>query len=219
MDKILREFEGYFDEENKEKSVSYVLMKLQAQEIDVVDLYTKILTPLLNNMKCKLEDKRICIWKEHVKTGIIRTIVENCYPYVIAKRNELNLPKKGIVAVLCPPEEYHDLGARMVADFFTIAGYEAIFVGGNTPYQDFYNAIHTIKPKLVAISVSNYYHVVSAKKMIQEIKSAMNQHVKIVVGGSAFHDDEANKVRTVGADYYAVGYGDILKIAESEEYS
>ncbi len=215
MNEIYQQFEQIFEAENKEEAVKYIMEKLHSREIEVIELYSSILTPMLNNMTCKLADKRICIWKEHVKTGIVRTIVENCYPYVIAKRNELNYPKKGLAAVLCPPEEYHDLGARMVADFFTIGGYEAIFVGSNTPYQDFYNAIHVIQPEVVAISVSNYYNLVAAKKMIEELKKALSYPVKIVVGGYAFHDDQ-EKYKLIGADYFAKSYEDILQLAESE---
>ncbi len=216
MEQVIREFKVFFDEEDKEQAVKYIVEKLLTKEVDVLDLYSNILTPLLNSMTCKLEDKRICIWKEHVKTAMVRTIVECCYPFVIEKRDALKLPKKGVVAVLCPPEEYHDLGARMVADFFTISGYEAIFVGSSTPYKDFYNAIHVIKPEVVAISVSNYYNLVSAKRMIEEIKKALDYPLKIVVGGYAFHDDEANKVKTVGADYYAKTYNDILELGRRE---
>ena len=214
MEQILYEFEAILEEENKEEAVKYILSKLQAREIDIIDLYSVILTPLLNNLKCKQADKRICIWKEHVKTAITRTIVECCYPYVIEKRDQLNYPRKGIAAILCPPEEYHDLGARMVADFFTISGYEAIYVGSNTPYQDFYNAIQVIRPKVVAISISNYYNLAAAKRMIEELKQSLDYPLKIVVGGYAFHDDEANKLKAVGADYYAKTYEDILSLAD-----
>lgn len=214
MKQLISEFEVFFYEENKELALKYILDKLQKKEIDVTDLYCKILTPLLNNMTCKLEDKNICIWKEHVKTAMVRTIVECCFPYVLEKRDQLHLPKKGVVAILCPPEEYHDLGARMVADFFTISGYDAIFVGSSTPYKDFYNAIHVIKPSVVAISVSNHYNLFAAKRMIEEIKKKVEYPLKVVVGGYAFQDDPIHKSKSVGADYYTNSYEDILHLTD-----
>jgi len=215
MEKIYEQLEQYLENENKEEAVNYILSKLQMKEIDVTDLYSFVLTPVLNNMKCKLEDKRICIWKEHVRTAIVRTIVECSYPYVIEKRNAMQHKKKGTAAILCPPDEYHDLGARMVADFFTIAGYDAIFVGSSVPYQDFYHAVHVIRPSVVAISVSNYYNLVAAKRMIEELKKALDYPLRIVVGGYAFHDDP-NKVKAVNADYYTKSFDDILKLADRE---
>lgn len=216
MEEIFNRFREIFNKEDKEEAVVYIMDKVSSGEIDVIDLYTGILTPLLNNLECSLEDKNICIWKEHVKTAIVRTIVECCYPYVVKKRDELGRHHKGTAVVLCPPDEYHDLGARMVADFFTICGFDAVFVGGNTPYRDFYNAIYAIKPDFVAISVSNYYHLVATKKMIEEIKQAAENQVKFVVGGYAFHDDRENKVRTVGADFYAESFNDIANLTECE---
>jgi methanogenic corrinoid protein MtbC1 len=215
MEQIYEQFYRYFNEENKEQAVTYIMERLQNGEIDVIRLYEQVLAQMLNHMKCELEDKRICIWKEHVKTAMVRTIVENCYPYVLRKRQELNPSSKGTVAVLCPPEEYHDLGARMVADFFTICGYQAIYVGSSTPYKDFYNAIDIIKPELAAISVSNYYNLFAAKRMIEEMKKAVGYPLKIVVGGYAFRDD-SEKYKSIGADYYARTYEDIRRISEGE---
>lgn len=212
MEKIKKEFLDHFENERKEQAVQFILTKLKNNEIDVVDLYSEILTPALNDMKCNLKDKRLCIWQEHIKTGIVRTIVENCYPFVIAKRDMLNIPNKGIVTVLCPPDEYHDLGARMVTDFFTIAGYNAIFVGGNTPYKEFYYAIDKIKPVIVAISVSNSYHLVAAKRMIQELKSSISYDVKIVVGGNAVRYDGEKIADMIGADCKAITFDDISKL-------
>lgn len=215
MRNMYDDFNHFFEEENKEEAVKFILNQLHNKEVDVIDLYTNILTPALNDLECKLEDKRICIWKEHVKTAIVRTIVECCYPFVIEKRNEMNYGEKGTAVVICPPEEYHDLGARVVSDFFTICGCNSIFVGSNTPYGDFYNAIDIIRPNIVAISVSDYYNLVVTKKIIEDIKTAITYPVKIVVGGNAFNMDPT-KYKIVGADYYARSFEDILNIVSSE---
>ncbi|MHC1693928.1 MAG: B12-binding domain-containing protein [Eubacteriales bacterium] len=215
MSSIYDEFVQYFEEENKEKAVAFVLRKLADKEIDVLTLYTDILTPAFYGLDCKLADKRICIWKEHVKTAIARTIVECCYPYVIEKRESIGCPKKGQAVVLCPPEEYHELGARIVSDMLTICGYDSIFVGSNTPYNDFFNAIDIIRPKVIAISVSNYYNLVVTKKIIEGLKGAIDFPVKIIVGGNAFNDDP-DKYKLVGADYYARTFEQIAAIVGCE---
>ena len=211
MREIYEQFNAYFEEENKEKAVAYILQLLQDKKIDVLKLYNEILTPAQYDITCKVSDKRICIWKEHVKTAIIRTIVECCYPYVIEMRNEQAEKKELTAVVLCPPEEYHDLGARMVSDFFTICGCESIFVGSNTPYKDFYNAVDVIRPDIIAISVSDYYNLVVTKKMIDDLRKIVTYPVKIVVGGYAFHED-CEKYKVVGADCYARSFDDIKRI-------
>ncbi len=217
MKEIYNEFIKYFYEEDKEKTVLFILDKLAKKEIDIIDLYTMVLTPALNNLTCELADKRICIWKEHIKTAIVRTIVESAYPFVIEKERQLretrNEYRKGSAVVICPPEEYHDLGARMSADFLTMNGFDTIYVGSNTPYEDFYNAVEVINPDVIAISVSNYYNIVATKRIIQDLKEVKKIKAKIVVGGQAFNHDTSN-FEKVKADYYARTFDDIKKIAE-----
>jgi len=215
MEKKYENFISILEDENKEEALSYALGLLKNKDMDVIELYTNILAPSLNKMECKLADKNICVWKEHVRTAIVRTIVECCFPYVMEKKNELNYSLGGTVVVLCPPEEYHDLGARMIADFFTICGYNAIFVGSNTPYNDFKNAIDVIRPNIVAISVSNYYNLVCTKKIIEDLRKVNHNHFKIIAGGYAFGRN-ADNYKLVGADYYANTYLDIEKIARNE---
>ncbi len=208
-------FMQILENENKEEAVDFAMGLLKSGAVDIIKLYSDILKPALNNMQCSLADKDICVWKEHVRTAIVRTIVECCYPYVIEKRNKENNPKRGNVIIVCPPEEYHDLGARMVADYFTICGYNAIFVGNNTPYDDFYNAADKINPDIIAISVSNYYNLVVTKKIIEDLRKKISKNTKIVVGGYAFTRDSKN-ISIVGADYYTDTFEDIKIVTEKE---
>lgn len=212
MEKISEKLSRFLQLRDKEKAVGYVLDILRRGETDVIEFYSDILTPLLNGTECIMKDEKICIWQEHVRTAIVRTIVECCYPYVIEKRNELNMPKRGTAAVLCPPDEAHDLGARIAADFFVIAGYDTIFTGSCTPYRDFCNALRAVKPDIAAISISNYYNLVGAKKMIEEIRREAGPGLRIVSGGNAFICDRQKKIESIGADLYVEKYEDIMKL-------
>ena len=211
--KEYEEFLALLEAENKQKAVQYALNLLESGKTDVRTLYAQILAPSLNQMQCRLTDRKVCIWKEHVRTAIVRTIVECCYPYVVKERDKTGSAKDKTVVVICPPEEYHDLGARMVADFFTLCGWDAVFVGGNTPYDDFYNAASQIKPDIIAISITNYYTLVAASKIIADLKALLGASAKIVVGGYAVRESTGN-FETLGADYRAETFEDIKKITD-----
>lgn len=206
MKEFYQEFIFYLEEENKEKAVNLVFDKLNDGHIHIVELYTKILAPSLNNMEYKLEDKKICIWREHVRSSIIRTIIECCYPYVIKEKSkEINNLKAVIV---CPSEEYHEIGARMAADFFTLCGFNTTFVGCNTPQEDLLAAIDVVKPDYVVISVTNYYNLVAAKRVIEKIKNQGKFEGRILVGGYAFKNN-MDSVKKVGAEKYIDSFEDI----------
>ena len=204
-------FSILLDQENKQAAVEYIISLLEEGKIDVTDLYFQVLTPALNSMTCPFPDKNICIWKEHIKTAIVRTIVECCYPYVLKKRDSLSPENKGTAVILCPPEEYHDLGARMAADFFTICGYETIYIGSNTPFHDFYNAVDYIKPQVIGISVSNFYNLVVTKKIVADLKSKVGDEVLIVVGGNAFLE-EGHNAELIGADACIQSFQDVMAL-------
>lgn len=202
------------EEENKEGCVEFALSKLESGELDLVTLYTEILEPSLNNMTCKLNEKKVCVWKEHIRTSIVRTIIECCYPYLLKEKRKNNIKSsKGSVVVVCPPEEYHEIGALMVADFFELNGFDTVFVGSNTPKEDFIGAIEYIEPKYVAISVTNYYNLVAAKAIIQEIKHKAKYPVKLLVGGYAFNANPES-YKQIGADRLLQTYEEIRKFGE-----
>ncbi|HNX65168.1 MAG TPA: cobalamin-binding protein, partial [Oscillospiraceae bacterium] len=72
MKNFAEEFKQILETENKEKAVEYALDLLKEKKIGVIGLYSEILAPALNNMYCSLSDKDVCIWKEHVRTAIVR---------------------------------------------------------------------------------------------------------------------------------------------------
>jgi len=208
MEKYYKEFIKLLENEDRYGCVKYTQQLLSEKKVNVPDLYEKIIAPSLRNITCKVVEKNICIWQEHVRSSIVKTVIENCYTYVIEEA-KLSLNKnRGKVIVLCPPEEYHDIGARMISDFFTILGYETIFVGSNTPKSDFLRAIEYIKPKYIVISITNYYNLVAAKKTIEGIKQKYRDEFKIIVGGIAFKSNK-ELYKIIGADKLIDTFKDI----------
>jgi len=85
MEKYFNEFNAILEVQDKEKAVNYILNLLQSGETDIFKLYSDIIIPSLTSMVCHIHEKNTCVWKEHVRTSILRTIVECCYSYVLTK--------------------------------------------------------------------------------------------------------------------------------------
>ena len=115
---------------------------LENKEISIIELYENVLTMALYDIDCQEGDIE-CIWKEHVQTSIVRTIVELVYPYVLKEKEET---KKDKVLVVCPTEEHHEIGAKMAHDFFLLQGYDSTFIGANTPLTVILAACEFVKP-------------------------------------------------------------------------
>ncbi len=210
MDKFYNKVLIALQKEDKEEAVSLCVQALENKGMTVVDLYTNILTPALANIIDEYEQSEDLIWREHVRSGIVRTIIELSYPYILQERKYSNGEK---VLVVCPEFEEHELGARMVADFFRLEGFDTTFVGARTPVKTLLQALEIVKPNYLIISVTNFYNLVSVKKMIAEIKEASSHELTFIIGGRAINANR-DVVKFVGADLSLEGYTDIQKLSE-----
>jgi len=106
----------------------------------------------------------------------------------------------------------------MVTDFFTLCGFDATFVGANTPLSDILEAIEYVKPVYIAISVSNHYNLLAAHKMVQrirEVRESTGAEFEIIVGGYAFaQNPEMGK--QMGSDLLLATFDDIRKLTRGE---
>ncbi len=215
MHALYEEFSALLDAEDRDGCVHFALDRLQNGDLDVVTLYNELLTPSLYADFCEGEDKDICIWKEHVRTSIVRTIIEVAYPYVIRERDAAGSRKQSSVAVVCPPEEWHDLGARMVADFFTLAGFKTTFVGANMPRDEIINAIRYLRPDYVAVSITDYYNLIAARRVVAEILELRSVFpFKLILGGQACRSNPG-ACQAMQADYYLETSVEIMKLGEA----
>jgi methanogenic corrinoid protein MtbC1 len=217
--KLLPEFLKLAEAEDRQGCVEWALSRLDSGAVDIVTLYEQILAPSLNEMKCKDAGAAVCVWKEHVRSSIVRTVIECCYPQVMKEQAaRAGAPKKKAndrsaenVVVVCPSGELHEIGARMVADFFTLCGCNSTFVGANTPLEDFLAAVEHIKPRYVCVSVTNYFNLVAARSVVSRIRTAAGKDVTILAGGQAFRNNPTT-AEQMGADRLVGGFGDIAKV-------
>ncbi|MEC9484747.1 MAG: cobalamin B12-binding domain-containing protein [Candidatus Izemoplasma sp.] len=196
----------------KSKAVHMALDMVKNGKIDIITLYEHVLEPVLNDIDCGIDDLA-CIWQEHIRTNIVRTIIEAMYVHLeeMFKNNDYqSLNKK--VLVVCPTEEYHEIRARMATDFFYLVGYESIYIGANTPLHVIISAIKEEKLDILALSVTNRYHLSVTKHLVDAVK-VINPDIKIYVGGRAFSSKDADtliepdKILWTFADFEALVKG------------
>jgi MerR family transcriptional regulator, light-induced transcriptional regulator len=217
-----RRFLPLLDAEDKEGCVRFALAALENSELDVVTLYEDVLAPAAREPVCSIRQRALCIWEEHVRTSIVRTVVECCYPH-LAKlcRETAGDRTRGQGVIVCPSEEYHELGARMAADMFAVCGFDVTFVGANTPQQDILEAVTTIAPVFIGVSVTGPYNLIAARRTIQQlgaVRSRTAARFRIVAGGQAFGHDIA-LAASLGADLVAQTFDDIRRISEEVPWS
>lgn len=210
----LEKFLSILEKEDKEAAVEFALKLLDEGSCDIVSLYEKILRPALSDDRYGHTEEKMSIWREHTRSGIIRTVIECCYPRVIEEFHRSGRKATGkSVIILCPDGETHEIGARMAADYFTLCGFKVHFVGSSTPASEFYGVLHELNPDYIAVSVTNYYNLVSAKKAFEKIREIKKDAIALLAGGGAFlnHPGLASEI---GADRLVNSFEEISALAE-----
>lgn len=206
---------------DKPACVQLVLKAVSEGRIGLVDLYTEVLARALNELSDSELGQPDAIWREHVRSEITRTVIECCYPAVVAEVNaraqdrsaadRTGGAKKRVMIVL-PAEEFHELGARMGADFFQLAGFETLFVGANTPVESILNGIGHFQPDYVDLHVVNYYNLFKAKDLLNQIQHQYPK-VRLLASGGAF-SGEAGQLERFGPVCLVRSLADIEALLE-----
>jgi len=213
MDKLYKALLLALQNHDKETAVKLSISVLEDKVVDVVTLYEKILTPILNSVIEEFEDEDTLIWQEHIRSEIVISIIENSYPYVLRERDKLGLQNSEKVMLISPKYEDHIIGSKMAANIFTIAGYETVFIGANAPWSTVLKAIENKKPKYVSLSFSNFYNTVAARKTIDSIRQEFDYGIKFILSGYALRND-SNLYKEIGGDIYVKSLNDIFSIGK-----
>ncbi len=214
---LFEKFVECLENDDKPNAVRIALDALETGKVGIVELYNELLIPVQNKMELAEQRESVAIWKEHFRTSVVRTVIEYCYPRVVNEglRNSFRKGRKKIL-VFCPAEEYHDIGARMIADFFSLCGHQVFFLGGNTPPEALLQAIVRLQPEVVAMGVSNYFNLVAAKRTIEDVRKILGNEISIILGGAAFKDN-LTVVKEIGGNYYVDGYDAVVRISKGWE--
>lgn len=172
---------------DKGRAVQAALAAVASGSVTIPVLYTDVLGPLLVETGAAWQRGERHVWEEHLASATVRTIVEALYPQVLEARRAAK-PTGRSVLLACPPEETHDLGLRMVADRFELAGWTAHFIGADTPPDELVDAARTLGVDAVALSSSTHFHRLATRHFVDDLKRRL-PGVEVWVGGPAFARD------------------------------
>lgn len=160
-----------------------IVTQVLDQEMDLVILYTDLFQRSLYEVGELWERNRISVAVEHLATAISERLLAIVYPRVLFRLKRRETARK--VVVSCSVNEYHQVGARMVADLMDLNGWNVHFLGANTPVEDLLEMIQKNRPDLLGLSLSIYFNLTNLHKMIQAVRLSYPQ-LDMIVGGQAF---------------------------------
>jgi methanogenic corrinoid protein MtbC1 len=110
---------------------------------------------------------------------------------------------QGRAVVTTVAEEFHELGAWMVADLLTLDGWDVSYLGPDTPTKDLLDMLARLKPDLLALSSAMPFNLIRVQEVIEATRAGKEmEQIRIMVGGRIFRD-MTDLWRIVGADGWA----------------
>lgn len=164
----------------------------------IPDLYLHVFQPVQHEIGRLWHTNQISVAQEHYCTAATQMIMSQLYPYIFSGER-----KGPHVVVACVGGELHEIGARMVADFFEMHGWNTTFLGANTPQTEILHALELWNAQLLALSVTMTFHVGQARDLITQLRARPSvSQIPVMVGGYPFNL-APGLWRSVGANGYA----------------
>lgn len=185
-----------------------VIMGAADRGVSVRDLYLYVFQQAQREVGRLWQVNEINVAQEHYCTAATQLIMSRLYPLIFGGE------KVGRTMVAtCVAGDLHELGIRMVADFFEMDGWDTYYLGANTPTQSVIRTLEEREAHVLAVSATIAYHVPAVAKLIEEIRRRSDlDDVAILVGGYPFNR-EPDLWRSVGADAYAADADDAIALA------
>jgi methanogenic corrinoid protein MtbC1 len=157
------------------------------QKISLKVVYLDLMQRAMYEVGTLWEQNVVSIATEHLATATTEFLLAQVYPQMFAQPHK---DRRAIIA--CVPGEYHQIGPRIVADFFEIHGWHGFTLGANTPTAALISMIRERDPDVVGLSLSRLINRPQLEVMLDAISREFPA-LKLFLGGRAFSADDAGK--------------------------
>lgn len=176
----------------------------------VKDIYLQVFQPTQHEVGRLWQTNELSVAQEHYCTAATQLIMSQLYPHIFSTE------KNGLTLVAtCISGDLHEIGVRMVSDFFEMEGWDTFYLGANTPTPALLGTLKERDADLIVISATMTFHLGAVKELIHSIRNDQSlQKVKIIVGGYPFNV-APDLWREIGADAFSTDALEAVRVAEN----
>lgn len=171
------------------------------------EIYLDVLAPSQVRIGELWHEGRLNVAQEHLATTVTMEMMD------LLRRETRPGAPLGVRAVVTPVEgDQHSMGARMIADFLVMDGWEVDFLSCGTPAGDLAEFVRQRKADLLALSATMPELLPNAVAAAAAVRGLGSSGPKVILGGSAL-DRTSLDLASLGCDAVA---GNVLEaVAEA----
>jgi methanogenic corrinoid protein MtbC1 len=165
----------------RHKALQTILDRVEAG-LPVDTVYIDVLQPVMYELGRLWQMDEIDVATEHYVTAATQVLMARLFPHAL---NQKRISRTMIGC--CLGSELHELGMRMVCDFFEFEGWDTYFLGAITPQESLLGTIRSRRPDLLCLSATMSFGLPQIRDLIRVIQGFSEDKIpKIMVGGLPF---------------------------------
>jgi methanogenic corrinoid protein MtbC1 len=159
------------------ENASQVIKHFMNQGHTIIGLYEYLIKETMYEIGYLWETGKISVATEHLASAIVENLMNEIYHLVTTPE------KKEDLAVICSIEnEQHQIGSKMVSDVYEMNNWNTRYLGANTPKKDLIHFAKSVNPKMLALSMSLFFHLPELENTLQTLKKEL-PGLLIIIGG------------------------------------
>ena len=158
---------------------SRLIIEAAERDTSIKDLYIHVFQRTQHEIGRLWQLNEVTVAQEHYCTAATQLVMSMLYPRIFAG------PRIGRTFIgACASGDLHEIGIRMVTDFFEMDGWDTQYLGASVPTDDLVRMIAQRRPDVVGISATMTPHLSIVAKLVDAIRAEPAcRDVKILVGG------------------------------------
>ncbi len=197
-------FEALMDADRRK--AGQIIFDAVDRGVSIKDIYIYVFQVSQYEVGRLWQENKISVAKEHFASAATQQIMSQLYPKIFTgERNGGKMVAANIGGDL------HEMGIRMVADFFEMEGWDTFFLGANTPLDSMMDSVREFSPDLLALSASLPFHRSRMKDFVAMIKEEFPE-THVMIGGRAVKNGK-DDLNYFGADSYGSSAREAVVIA------
>ena len=176
----------------------------------VSQIYLEVFQPVQRELGRLWQMNLISVGQEHYCSAATQMAMSQLYPLLFdGTKRALSM------VATCVSGDLHEIGVRMLSDFFELDGWNTYYVGASMPAGAIVQALVERQAQILAISATIATHLPNVAALISDVRAnPACSGVKILVGGYPFNQ-APGLWQEVGADGYARDAQQAVALARS----
>jgi MerR family transcriptional regulator, light-induced transcriptional regulator len=160
---------------------SHLILAAVEAGTSIKDIYLQVFQRAQHEVGRLWQSNEMSVAQEHYCTACTQLIMSQLYPRIFSTAKI----GRRLVST-CVGGDLHEIGIRMVTDFFEMDGWDTFYLGANTPISGVLQQVAERAPHVLAISATLSVHVQAVADLIAASRDAGNPP-HILVGGAPFN--------------------------------